>query len=99
MSTVFCASSAQPEWAGMNSAILPEPSLQEHISVIPVVNDSATLLAALDRGEMLPTRWYTDPVITEREIALIFRKSWNYIGPIGELAEPGDYIAGQIGEV
>jgi len=67
--------------------------------LIPTVDSPAALLAALDRGESLPSRWYTDPAITEREIALIFRKSWNYIGPLAELAEPGDYVTGQAGDV
>jgi ferredoxin-NADP reductase/phenylpropionate dioxygenase-like ring-hydroxylating dioxygenase large terminal subunit len=64
-----------------------------------IVEDPSGLLAALDRGESLPARWYTNPAITEREIQEIFHKSWNYIGPLSELAEPGDYITGLVGEV
>src|SRR5215218_3237805 len=65
----------------------------------PIADSPAALLAALDRGETLPAHWYTDPAITEREIALIFRRSWNYIGPLAELVEPGDYITGEAGKV
>jgi phenylpropionate dioxygenase-like ring-hydroxylating dioxygenase large terminal subunit len=65
----------------------------------PITDSPAALLAGFDRGETLPARWYTDPAIMEREIALIFRKSWNYIGPLAELAESGDYIAGEAGKV
>lgn len=57
------------------------------------------LLASLDRGESLPAAWYTDPAITELEIEKIFRKSWNYIGPLKELSNRGDYITGHVGEV
>jgi phenylpropionate dioxygenase-like ring-hydroxylating dioxygenase large terminal subunit len=57
------------------------------------------LLVALDRGESLPARWYTDPSITEREITQIFRKSWNYIGSLSELTALGDYITGYAGGV
>ena len=64
-----------------------------------ITENPAALLAALDRGESLPARWYTDPSITEREIHDIFRKSWTYIGPLSELAELGDYITGVVGEV
>ena len=39
------------------------------------------------------------PSITAREIEKVFRKSWNYIGPAKELANPGDYITGYAGEV
>ncbi len=60
---------------------------------------SAPLLAALDRGESLPARWYTDPSITEREITRVFRKSWNYVGPLAQLSAIGDYVTGYAGGV
>ena len=61
--------------------------------------DRADLLAALDRGESLPAHWYTDPAITAREHAEIFRKSWSYVGPLSELRNVGDYVAGYAGAV
>jgi ferredoxin-NADP reductase/phenylpropionate dioxygenase-like ring-hydroxylating dioxygenase large terminal subunit len=64
-----------------------------------IIDNPASLHAALDRGESLPAHWYTDPAITEAEIRQIFRRSWNYIGPLAELAEKGDYITGQAGGV
>ena len=65
----------------------------------PANEEPAALLAALDRGESLPARWYTDPAITERELLLVFRRSWNYVGPAAELAEVGDYVTGYAGSV
>ena len=63
-------------------------------------NDSLpNLVAGLERGETLPAHWYTDPSITEREISRIFRKSWNYIGPLKQLANVGDYITGYVGGI
>jgi ferredoxin-NADP reductase/phenylpropionate dioxygenase-like ring-hydroxylating dioxygenase large terminal subunit len=64
-----------------------------------IVDNPAGLLAALDRGESLPAHWYTDPSITEQEIVHVFRKAWNYIGPLSELKNLGDYITGYAGEV
>jgi phenylpropionate dioxygenase-like ring-hydroxylating dioxygenase large terminal subunit len=61
--------------------------------------DLAALLAALERGESLPSRWYTDPAITSREVEQIFRKSWHYIGPTRELAQLGDYVTGNVDEI
>ena len=63
------------------------------------IESSANLIAALDRGESLPSRWYTDPAITEREIHQVFRKTWNYVGPANELETLGDYITGYVGEI
>ena len=57
------------------------------------------LLAALDRGESIPARWYTDPSITAQEITHIFRKSWNYVGPLSQLTAVGDYVTGYAGGV
>lgn len=65
----------------------------------PAIEAADSLLAALDRGESLPAHWYTDPAITARETEKVFRRSWNYIGPAKELANPGDYITGYAGEV
>ncbi|MGH7098180.1 MAG: SRPBCC family protein [Stellaceae bacterium] len=72
---------------------------QKDIGMSRIVDNPANLIAALDRGESLPAHWYTDPAITDKEIHRIFRKSWNYIGPLSELAEPGDYVTGQAGEI
>src|SRR6516225_11661682 len=67
--------------------------------MIDGIDDPASLLAALDRGESLPSAWYTDPTVTAREVEQIFRKSWHYVGPTRELAQPGDYITGYLGGV
>ena len=68
-------------------------------SMIQGMEPSINLRDALDRGESLPARWYTDPSITEREITHVFRKSWNYIGPLAELTTVGDYVTGYAGGV
>lgn len=64
-----------------------------------IADDPSRLAAALDKGESLPAHWYTDPSISQQEIHRIFRRSWIYIGPLAELAAPGDYITGDAGEV
>ncbi|MBA3859632.1 MAG: aromatic ring-hydroxylating dioxygenase subunit alpha [Cyanobacteria bacterium PR.3.49] len=64
-----------------------------------VVNKADELLAALDRGESLPSSWYTDPQMTEAEIHKLFRKTWQYVGPTQKLKNVGDYITGYVGEI
>ncbi len=63
------------------------------------IDNPDSFIAALDRGESLPAHWYTDPSITAQEIEHVFRKSWNYIGPLKEISQPGDFITGYAGEV
>lgn len=57
------------------------------------------LRTALARGESLPARWYTDPEIARLEIERLFRRSWNYVGPLGELGNAGDYISTYVGGI
>jgi choline monooxygenase len=57
------------------------------------------LIAALERGESLPARWYTDASIVDAEIARIFRRSWIYAGPLERLRAVGDYLTTTVGDV
>src|SRR4029078_1491295 len=50
-------------------------------------------------GESLPARWYSDPEIARLEIERLFRKSWSYVGPGGEVREVGGYIASYVGGI
>src|SRR6185437_14378768 len=42
-------------------------------------------------AETLPSWCYTSQEFYDREIARIFRTSWNFIGRADEIARPGDY--------
>ena len=57
------------------------------------------VMAAVERGESLPAAWYTQQAIVDDEIRHIFRRSWQYVGPLSELRAVGDFITGSIGEV
>ena len=47
----------------------------------------------------LPWSWYFDPDILRLEQDAIFRRSWQYVGHLGQVAEPGSYFAGRAGDV
>lgn len=49
--------------------------------------------------ETLPWGWYTDPEILRREQEQIFRRSWQYVGHLGQVEEPGDRFAAAVGDV
>jgi phenylpropionate dioxygenase-like ring-hydroxylating dioxygenase large terminal subunit len=59
---------------------------------------SQQLREELERGLTLPASWYSDPVILEREHDRIFRRSWQYAGPLEQVAEPGAFLTGQAGD-
>lgn len=49
------------------------------------------------RSYTLPGFYYHEPAIFEREKEAIFYKTWQYVGHVSQLAEPGRYITRQIG--
>lgn len=54
--------------------------------------------ASLRRGDTLPARWYTDPVIYHAERARIFRRTWQFAGYTDQLSEPGSYLSARVGQ-
>lgn len=55
--------------------------------------------ARLERGTTLPFDWYTDPAVFERERELIFKRSWQYVALLDQLAEPGDTVPASVANV
>lgn len=47
----------------------------------------------------LPWSWYVDPGALHVEQERIFRRSWQYVGHEGEVAEPGSFAATRVGDV
>lgn len=40
----------------------------------------------------MPSRYYTDPAVYEREKQAIFARTWHYVGHESQLRGPGDYL-------
>ena len=49
-----------------------------------------------DSALTLPSHYYHDPEIYRRELEEIWFKTWQYVGFVHDLAEPGDYISDRI---
>jgi len=49
-----------------------------------------------ERSYTLPSSWYTDPAIFEREKERIFHRSWIYACHESQVANPGDYATVQV---
>ena len=47
----------------------------------------------------LPWSWYTDPAVLQLERERIFRRSWQYVGHLGDVPEPGSFAATAVGDV
>lgn len=58
-----------------------------------------SLRASLEQGYTLPATWYTNPASFAREKARIFQRSWQYVGLIEQVAQPGDFFTCTLGDV
>ncbi len=47
----------------------------------------------------LPSWFYVDPRVHELDLQAIFRREWQYIGPMEHVSAPGDVLIGQAGDV
>lgn len=56
-------------------------------------------LADRSAGELLPARAFTSPQFYEAELKYVFERSWVHLADLTELAQPGDFVTGQIGRV
>ncbi len=53
---------------------------------------------SLQRASTLPSEWYTDPSILEQEKVKVFARTWNLVGRIDQVAEPGAYFTATIAD-
>jgi choline monooxygenase len=47
----------------------------------------------------LPWSWYADPAVLRLERERIFRRSWQYVGHLGDVPEPASFFATTVGGV
>ena len=50
------------------------------------------------RSYTMPARYYTDPLVYEREKEAIFARTWHYIGHESHVRDPGDYLTLEIAD-
>jgi choline monooxygenase len=52
----------------------------------------------LERASTLPSEWYVDRAILEREKAKVFARTWNLVGRMDQVAAPGDYFTATVAD-
>jgi phenylpropionate dioxygenase-like ring-hydroxylating dioxygenase large terminal subunit len=58
----------------------------------------AGLASGIAQGT-LPWSWYTDPELLRHEQERIFRRGWQYAGPVERVSRPGDFFTSSAGDV
>ena len=53
--------------------------------------------APLALARTIPAAWYTDPRIAALERQTVFSRSWQMVGRVGQVREPGRYITATVG--
>jgi choline monooxygenase len=51
---------------------------------------------AIEEARTPPASWYIDPAFLESERRSVFRRTWQGVGPLAQLAAAGDYLSGNI---
>ena len=51
----------------------------------------------LERSETIPSRWYADPAFHAFDLEAVFARTWQHIGPVSKLQNPGNQIVAQVG--
>src|ERR1700730_12843212 len=59
----------------------------------------STISHALEAGHTLPAKWYADGAVFQAEKERILQRSWQYVGHVGQVAKPGDFITKQRGDI
>jgi choline monooxygenase len=52
--------------------------------------------APLARASTIPGSWYTDPRLTELERRTVFGATWQMVGRVEQVAEPGQYVTAEV---
>lgn len=55
------------------------------------VDPDGSIGSAVAQNRTLPSDWYTSAEIFDLEQRYIFRRAWDYVGHLGQVAKPGDY--------
>ncbi len=53
--------------------------------------------AALAEASTIPSAWYTDPRLLDLEHQRVFGRTWQMVGRVDQLKEPGRYITATVG--
>ncbi len=50
----------------------------------------------LAEATTIPARWYTDPAMLPLECERVFGRTWQLVGHLGQLAQPGDFFTCEV---
>lgn len=69
------------------------------VSAPEVLGDVHLIAESISRGRTLPAAWYTSPDVFELEKQTLWTKSWQYVGVVGQIPEPGSFFTTHAGHI
>jgi choline monooxygenase len=63
---------------------------------LPDFTDEDLEILPLERSQTIPSRWYTDRRFHELDNEVILGRSWQYIGHVRQVQNPGDQCTGSV---
>jgi choline monooxygenase len=64
----------------------------------PVIQAADLESTPIERSWTVPSFWYTDPAFHALDRDAIFARTWQGIGHLGQLTEPGSYLTSEVAE-
>lgn len=68
------------------------------LTTLPALRESDLELQPLERAETIPASWYTDPRFYDFEKEAIFACTWQGVGHLSRLQNPGDQIVAAVAD-
>jgi choline monooxygenase len=65
------------------------------------MTDQAMLVPAEElvrEGKAIPSSWYDDPAVYDREREAVFARTWQYLAHLHQVAEPGSHLVAPVGD-
>ncbi len=69
-----------------------------NLSELPDFSEAFLASQPLARAETIPSTWYTDPKFLELEKECIFSRTWQHIGNLSQLQNPGDHVVAAVAD-
>jgi choline monooxygenase len=63
----------------------------------PHIDSQDLEVLPIERSETIPSLWYTDPAFHSFEREALFSQTWQYLGSMEHLEQPGDQVPGSAG--
>jgi len=67
-------------------------------AVLPPISPADLEIVPVTRSDTIPSSWYTDPAFHQVDRDAVFAQSWQNVGAVDQVREPGQFIVGTVAD-